>query len=199
MSNLQIFLFLVRVLCLFVLFLWGFFHLSPFVLPVLAKAVNVVLLQLFPQFIESIQVHTNVFEVLTRFSVEGNATGQLAFDINPLKYTYGLPLFLALSLASLGKCSDKFFGLAVALILITVAQVWGLCFDIIRHLLFEFNGVYAAYFKFSSITQNMISLGSQLGFLLMPALVPIVLWAVIEKQTLDKMLSSEQAQEKDKH
>lgn len=73
---------------------------------------------------------------------------------------------------------------------ISFTQVWGISFDIIRHLVFEFNGAYAVHFQFSNIQSILLSYGSQLGFLLLPSLTPIVLWAYLENQQFKKLVSS---------
>lgn len=188
MTNRELFLFLLRVLVLFTFFLLVFYSVSPFLSLFLAKAVNAVVTELFPRFIHSVISKNGLLEVVTYFSVAGDPKSQLAFDINPLKYTYGFPLFLALTFATQGKISDRIWHVFIAYFIILLTQTWGISFDITRHLLFEFNGVYAAHFEFSAIGIFFISLGSQLGFLILPSLVPIILWVGLESRSLNRMI-----------
>ena len=114
--------------------------------------------------------------------------------INPLKYTYGFPLFVALTLASNSQWMDKLWYSLIAFFITLLFQIWGLGFDIIRHLLYEFNGVYAAYFVYSDITKNFISLASQLGFLIFPSLIPVMIWVYFEKQYVIKLIGLESSE-----
>lgn len=191
MTNRDLLLFLIKVLALFMLFLLLLYAVSPFLSLFLAKAVNAVMTELFPRFIQSVSLKNNYLEVVTYFSVADNPAGQLAFEINPLKYTYGFPLFLALVFSVKGNYSDKIWHVLIGYFVTLLAQIWGICFDITRHLLFEFNGVYAAYFELTSVGKMLISLGSQLGFLLLPSLVPIMLWSILENKAFRRLIAKE--------
>jgi hypothetical protein len=176
----------------------------------------------FDRFIDSIRLLNTEIEVVTNFSVSGNAVGRLAFDMNPLKYSYGLALFFALIFSNFGsyfkkrdtesnkgsntenkvvrlietdetnsisdELINKFLKCLFAYFIISIAQVWGISFDIIRHLLFEFNGAYAAHFHFSPLQMLLVSYGSQLGFLLLPSLTPILLWIYLENKQFKKLI-----------
>jgi len=121
--------------------------------------------------------------------VQNIQDSQLAFDINPLKYCYGFPLFVALSIASNSLWEDKLLQIISVFLISLLFQIWGVGFDVLRHLLFEFNGVYAVFFDYSSIQINLISLASQLGFLIFPSLIPILLWAYFYKDFIGTIIN----------
>jgi hypothetical protein len=176
------------VLVLFITFLVLFNYLSPVLSQFLAKTVDSVMTAVLPRFIQSVSLKNNYLEVVTYFSISSDPKGQLAFDINPLKYTYGFPLFIALTFSVRGHWPDKVWHIFIAYFVTLLVQTWGVCFDITRHLLFEFNGAYAAYFEFSGLGKMLVSLGSQLGFLLLPSLVPIILWSILENKALRSLI-----------
>ena len=188
MHETSLLLFIVKVVVLFLILLLLYYWAAPFLLLFLAKSAQAVLVELFPRFIESVTLKNNLFEVVTYFEVAHMKGSQLAFDINPLKYTYGFPLFVALTIASNSQWMDKIWYSLIAFFITLLFQIWGVSFDIIRHLLYEFNGVYAAYFDYSDITKNFTSLASQLGFLIFPSLIPVVLWGYLEKQYVRKLI-----------
>jgi hypothetical protein len=212
-EKLSLLLFILKVLGLFLIFLAIYYYLSPFLLLFTAKLVNFVLIGVFDRFIDSINLLNREIEVVTNFSVAGNNAGRLAFDINPLKYSYGFPVFLALifssfstkiNLTKVGKISsintapkfsdeliNKLLKCIFAYFVISLAQVWGISFDIVRHLIFEFNGAYAGHFQFSSIQSILLSYGSQLGFLLLPSLSPILLWIYLENKQFKKLINNQ--------
>ncbi|MFK5892685.1 MAG: exosortase H-associated membrane protein [Pseudomonadota bacterium] len=191
----SLFIFIVKVLFLFLFFLAIYYYCSPFLLLFTAKLVDFILNAQFGQFISSVTLINKELEVVTLFSVDANLKGQLAFNLNPLKYSYGLPLFFALSFSQYHFSNsdlliDKLLKCLLAYLVISLAQVWGITFDIIRHLLFEFNGVYAAHFNFSSMQIMLVSFGSQLGFLLLPSLTPILLWIYLENKAFKKLIDN---------
>ncbi len=192
MTNRGVVLFVLKVMALFVIFMLILYSASPFLSLFLAKTVNAVMTDNFPRFIQAINLRNDLIEVVTCFSVEGDPKGQLAFEINPLKYIYGFPLFLALTFAVKGDYMEKIWHVFIAYFITLMTQTWGICFDITRHLLFEFNGAYAAYFELSSWGKFFISLGSQLGFLILPSLVPIILWVGLENQVLASIISKKE-------
>ncbi|MFK5986969.1 MAG: exosortase H-associated membrane protein [Pseudomonadota bacterium] len=182
-------IFFLNVVGLFFLFLTIYYYISPFLLLFTAKLVNFVLTGWFEKFIASVSLLNREIEVITWFSIAGSKMSQLAFDINPLKYSYGLPLFFALIFSYGGEPIDKLLKCILAYLVISCAQVWGISFDIIRHLLFEFSSAYAAHFNFSSLQILLISYGSQLGFLLLPSLTPILLWIYLENKKFNSLIN----------
>lgn len=179
MSDKKLLFFVLQVIFLFFMLLSLFYWVLPVYNLFLSLLVEPVLTYIYPRFFDTITAKNDVLEVVTNFAIMGQPQAQLAFDINPLKYSYGLPLFFALLLVSKGLWRDKIWSSLIAAVFLLLAQTWGLCFDIIRNLLFEFNGVYAAYFNYGTLATTLVSLGSQLGFLLFPNLVPILLWIVL--------------------
>lgn len=188
MNKLGVFLFFAKVILLFLLLLVLYHYLSPFLLVFLSKSSESALQIIYPAVFDAITLKNRMLEVLTHFQVIGIPGSQLAFDLDPLKYTYGFPLFVALSLATKGKLMDKLWQILLAFLVTLGFQVWGVCFDIIRHLLFEFEGAYRGYFAMNGLQQNLVSLGSQLGFLLFPSLIPIILWVHWEKSVINELL-----------
>jgi len=179
MSSKSLFLFITQAIVLFLLLLFLLYWAAPVYHFFLAQCVEPVLKMIYPRFISEVSAHGYTLEVVTNFAVAGQPQGRLAFDINPLKYTYGLPLFLALLISSREFWKDKVWHALIGLFILLIAQTWSLCFDIARNLLYGFQGAYAAYFDYGAFGSTIISLGSQLGFLLFPSLIPIMIWVFL--------------------
>lgn len=178
MSDKSVLLFAAKVIFLFFTFLLILYWIIPIYSFILSLLVEPVMTTIYPRFIHSISAKNGMLETVTNFAVMGQAQTRLAFDMNPLKYSYGLPLFLALLLASKGPWRDKVWYLMIAFFVLLLSQTWSISFDITRNLLFEFQGAYAAHFDYGPLAKGLVSLGSQLGFLLFPALVPVILWVI---------------------
>ena len=104
------------------------------------------------------------------------APGQTALlvpEVNPMLYTYGLALFLALMLAERAKWWKVLAGVAVLL----PFQAWGIAFDFLAQVGIQLGADVSAQAGLLGWRAEAIALCYQLGVLIFPSLVPIVLWA----------------------
>lgn len=93
-------------------------------------------------------------------------------DVNPSIYTFGMALFLALSLAA--KPARRFWPIVIGVAVLLFVPAWGVAFDALKQLAVAPDLV--SYLGFSTFKRESIVLGYQLGVLLLPTLVPIALW-----------------------
>jgi hypothetical protein len=106
----------------------------------------------------------------------------LELAANPLKYTFGVPFFLALLFAShpAGLAWKAFAGAAVLLALASI----GLACDV----LLQIGGLAAPggapLFAFAPLAREMIALGYQLGTLVFPTVAPLLAWAAMDRATV---------------
>ena len=114
------------------------------------------------------------------------APGQTALllpEVNPLLYTYGLALFLALMLAGRAKWWKIFAGAALLL----PFQVWGIAFDVLAQLGIKLGPDVAAKAGLSDWHAEGIALGYQLGILIFPILIPVLVWAGFSRQFIESV------------
>lgn len=124
-------------------------------------------------FVTSIEVHP--------------APGQNALllpEVNPLLYTYGLAFFLALMLAARAKWEKILLGTAVLL----PFQSWGIAFDFLAQVGVKLGPDVAAQAGLSGWRVEAIVLGYQIGMLIFPSLIPVVLWAVFSRRFIESVL-----------
>ena len=103
------------------------------------------------------------------------APGQAAVwvpEVNPLLYTFSLALFLSLMLAERAKWWKILVGAAV----LVPFQSWGVAFDVLSQgiQLGQDFSEQAGLFGWRLIA---VAVGYQLGLLIFPTLVPVLLWA----------------------
>ena len=117
------------------------------------------------------------------------APGQTALllpDVNGLLYTYGLAFFLALMLAVRAKGWKILLGAALLL----PFQSWGIAFDFLAQVGVRLGPGVAAQAGLSGWRTEVIALGFQVGSLIFPPLIPVVLWAVFSRQFIESALRS---------
>lgn len=157
---------------------------------------QVVLTQGFGHAIVAVEQQGIAVEIVTRFViaapadgvVPSGAQGQLAFVINALKYAYGLPLLLALTLAAPTPISEKFYRAIMGIILLLPIPVWGLACEALKVLVFGMNLAIAEQMRTTPLTRELLALAYQLGYLILPAATPILIWAAFHRDFLGELL-----------
>ena len=125
-------------------------------------------------------------EFVTGIAVRAG-TGQpaiLAPEVNPLLYTYGLAFFAALMLAARASVWKLLAG-ALALL---PFQAAGIAFDFLVQVAVKSGPEVAASVGLLGGTRELIALGYQLGSLIFPTLIPVVLWAAFNRAFIERML-----------
>jgi len=102
----------------------------------------------------------------------------LGFIINPLVYGYGLPLLFGLVMASGVSLLRKSGTLLIGYVCVMLVQVWGVVWQALKMLAFNFGQEAHQLVVAAGISDELIALCYQLGVLIFPALVPVVLWVL---------------------
>lgn len=180
-------LFLLRAIAWFVAWLFVWYNLGSLItLPVSVVTKSVVAL-FFPSWAEGVEQSETTLTLLTSLTVPGMVgvpAGQIAVlspEVAFLKYGYGLPLLTALLFAS--NARHLFIKATIGLVALLPFQVFGVCFDWLKQLAIEIGAV-----PFSPMAREFIAFGYQFGNLVLPALVPVLLWAAMDRRFLASLL-----------
>lgn len=121
-----------------------------------------------------------LFQVQTTipFQFPDGSREALGFIINPLIFGYGLPLLFGLVMASgvsfLRKLAVLFGGYTAVMLI----QVWGVVWQSLKMMAFNFGEDTAQVISDAGISFELIALCYQLGVLILPPLVPIIIWVL---------------------
>lgn len=149
----------------------------------------------FPGVIEGVEQQGYMVDIVTQLNVQAanGQTGQFVFSFNALKYGYGFPLILAMMLATPYSIYNKLDDMTYGLLVVVFAQAWGICFEASSSLLLktgdEITSQASALLPFTQgeFFLNFIALGYQLGFLILPAIVPIAFWIIRHQGLLERL------------
>jgi hypothetical protein len=121
-----------------------------------------------------------LFQVQTRipFQFPDGSREALGFIVNPLVYGFGLPLLFGLVMASGVPFLRKIGILLVGYICVMLIQVWGVVWQTLKMLAFNFGPDAHQVIIDAGISDELIALCYQLGVLIFPPLVPVVLWVL---------------------
>ena len=124
--------------------------------------------------------HHYLFQVQTRlmFLFSDGSREALGFIVNPLVYGFGLPLLFGLVMASGVSLLRKIGTLLLGYLCIMLVQVWGVVWQSLKMLAFNFGPEAHQIVIDAGISDELIAMCYQLGVLIFPPLVPIVLWVL---------------------
>ncbi len=147
---------------------------------------------LFPGWVQAVEWSQRTISLVTTLRVpmvpgvnEGKVAVMVA-EANPLLYTYGLPLFAALLLAS-GE-AKRWRKLVLGALVLIPFQAWGICFDLLKQVAITAGPAVAAQTGFSPWQRESIALGYQLGTLILPTVAPVVLWLALNRQFIPALV-----------
>jgi hypothetical protein len=119
------------------------------------------------------QVQTNI-----QFEFPDGSREALGFIVNPLIFGFGLPLLFGLVMASSASLLRKLVILLGGYVIVMLIQVWGVVWQSLKMLAFNFGGEAHQVVANAGISDEVIALCYQLGVLILPPLVPIILWVL---------------------
>jgi len=132
--------------------------------------------------------HHYLFQVQTRilFRFPDGSREALGFIVNPLVFGYGLPLLFGLVMASGVSFLKKLATLFVGYVCIMLVQVWGVVWQTLKMLAFNFGPDAHQLVIDAGISDEVIALCYQLGVLIFPPLAPIILWVLANWKLIEQ-------------
>ena len=176
--------------------LFGFmiwFYLSAFHGAPARLAAEAILQQVLGSDFSRIIVEPNqnfLFQVETHipFTFRDGTTEALGFVVNPLIFTYGLPVLFGLVMGSNVSWLRKFTIMLIGYAVITGVQVWGVVWQSLKMLAFNFGSQTHAVVSSHGVSDAAIALGYQLGTLIFPALAPIFVWVLGNRPLVEQFV-----------
>lgn len=145
----------------------------------------------FPAWADGVDLANTNLSLLTRLDVTmaAMASGQvatLAPEVDYRHYGFGLPLLAALLFA--GRAKRPARKLLMGAFCLMPFQVWGICFDWLKQVALDAGtGLYWSS-RLGGVQRELIAWGYQIGYLVLPTLVPVLLWLVMDRKFASTML-----------
>lgn len=143
----------------------------------------------FPWWARDTRYEGDTLELDTRIAIStANAPigvrAEMVAEAKPAHYGFGLPMLLALLLAAGGRGLWRKLLIGVAVLI--PFQAYSIFFVLLRQVVFD--GGAANQIGFGAWQLNALALAYQLGVLLVPALVPIIVWLALQRDFLAAIL-----------
>lgn len=110
-------------------------------------------------------------------------------DSQALVYTYGLPLFAALTLAATGLGNGARLArvLVIGYLVLVPFQTWGVFADALKQLAITMGPAISSQTGFSSFQREVIAFAYQFGTLILPTVIPAIVWVLTQRPFLEQM------------
>ncbi|MDP9141506.1 MAG: hypothetical protein M3O62_12035 [Pseudomonadota bacterium] len=151
----------------------------------LALVVDGVLQVVMTDVFRSLTMEGRAFQFDTQLIVRAadGRSGSLMFALNPLSYTWNLPVLAALLLAGpTGRASPK--RILIAYTLLLLAWTWGVCCQFAKTTVFDLGPEVAAQIGTPGPWLDLLALAYQFGVLILPAMALILIWLLLARSDL---------------
>ena len=139
---------------------------------------------LHPGLVEGFEGSARALQVLTGIDVpRPQGIAQVVVEVNVLSYAWNLPVLFSLLFAT----DRRFFSyryVALAYIGLLPLLVWGICFDILKTVALQSGPEAHAFLGYRGFQLELIALGYQFGYLMLPVIGAVVLWVGMNRGML---------------
>lgn len=122
-------------------------------------------------------------------------TMEVVVDINPLIYGYSVPLLIGLILVTPLSSRQRLLQIGIGLMILIPQQIYGVCVDLLQKLVFLGTPETAAVILSQGLSKNVIALAYQFGYLMLPPVVPIMTWVIMNRAFVEKLVKADAAGE----
>jgi hypothetical protein len=116
------------------------------------------------------------------------AGGIVTVDVNVLLYSFGLPLFAALTLAA--RASSRLRTLLIGYGLLLPAIAWGVVADFLKNIAITAPMQVVSQTGFAVWQREAIAFAYQFGTLILPTVAPAIVWVLLHRSFLERMRRS---------
>jgi len=148
----------------------------------------------FSDLITDVEKHGSVLSFVTNLRPASATTfttakSAVVVESASLVYTYGLPLFAALTLAATGLRDGARLAriLALGYLVLLPFQTWGVLADALKQLAITMGPAISSQTGFSSFQREVIAFAYQFGTLILPTVIPAVVWVLMHRPFLERM------------
>jgi hypothetical protein len=142
-----------------------------------------------PMWVRQVHLSPGTMEVDTAIFVPvpgaGGRRGEITIDVSTARYAYGLPIFIALVLAARGR--GRLGRVAAGYALLLPFQAFSLTMSALMQMVLAAQAD-IRLLRVSQWQMEAIVYGYQLGSLVLPTLVPILLWLWMDRKFVNDVL-----------
>jgi hypothetical protein len=133
------------------------------------------------------------FEIQTSIQLpnpeSGGEAGMMDWNINPMLYAWGMALLFGLIMATPMSIKRRVMQMVIGYSTVTLVTLWGVYWEIWKDMAFRWSQQFPAQVgplvDAVAYSPTMIALCYQLGYLMLPAVVPIATWILMNRRFIE--------------
>ncbi|MFI4925105.1 MAG: exosortase H-associated membrane protein, partial [Vicinamibacteria bacterium] len=128
---------------------------------------------------------TLAFVTTLRAGQAAQAGGVVSVSVDGLLYSFGMPMFAALTLAA--REPKRWAILALGIVALLPFVAFGVVADFLKNVAITSGPLVASQAGFSAAQREMIAFAYQFGTLILPTVAPAIAWVVTHRAFLERM------------
>ncbi len=165
---------------------WCWYYSAEYMVLAIVFLTDLILKFSFPDIFRDIEQIGNQLEIIVKVTLPAEEIpkgmlAEIAVPVNPLLYSYGLPLCITLILSSPAPLLKTFVNCLLSVFLLLPVQIWGICFDFMKTLFLQTPSHLLENLVIQQWQLESIAIGYQIGTLVLPVLTPIIIWIFLYK------------------
>ena len=150
------------------------------------KLVAAVAVMPFGDLVRTVEQTGSTLQFVTSLKPgQAAGAGVVSVSVDGLLYSFGMPMFAALTRAAREPSRWKVLAIGLAALLPFVA--FGVVADFLKNVAITSGPLVASQTGFTAPQREMIAFAYQFGTLIMPTVVPAVVWVVTHRVFLERM------------
>ena len=144
----------------------------------------------YPEVFDRVVQFGYQLEIQTAIRMERMVEGRVALlnnDINPMIYAWGMALLFGLIMATPMSGARRALQLLIGYLVIVLVTVWGVFWQTWSDLAFLSGPEAATAVAQAGPPPTLIALCYQLGYLMLPAVVPLATWILMNRPFLERV------------
>lgn len=179
-------------------FVWFYFA-QLFVIPIASMA-NWVLQHLLPATFVGVEQTRHMLAFITTLPVDpallvgvdtSQGTPAVVVEANPMIYGYCIPVLVGLVMATPLRHLQRLWQVAVGVVILSGVQTFGTVFDVLKSLGLQAGDVASKVITDAGMSLNLIAFCYQFGYLVLPAITPVILWVIFNQAFIQGLVTTE--------
>lgn len=168
-------------------FIWFSFASGLMWLP--GRLVDLALTGLYPSLFDDVVQMGFRYEIQTSIRVPqpDGRVGLLTLVVNPMIYAWGMALLFGLTMATPMSMKRKAGQVLIGYVVIVFVAGWGAFWESWMKLAFQVGDAGAQAVAGTALSPTAIALMYQLGYLMLPAVIPLAAWILMNRPFLERV------------
>jgi hypothetical protein len=117
-------------------------------------------------------------------------TPAVVVAVNPMIYGYSIPVLTGLVMATPLSGGKRALQIGAGVIILTLVQTFGAVFDALKSVTLQSGAEGVRLVAETGLSPNLIAFGYQFGYLVLPAIVPVILWVMFNQAFIQLLVSA---------